>query len=59
MKVFESRTRPKYEINTTNDKLLSAFKKKGWIHDYENDKDKDGYYKIIRNKQIAKVTGEL
>lgn len=58
-KIFESRTRPKYEINTTNEKLLSAFKKKGWIYDYENDKDREGYYKIIRNKQIAKVTGEM
>ncbi|MGW8826200.1 YobI family P-loop NTPase [Paenibacillus lautus] len=57
-KVFESRTRPKYEINTTNEKLLSAFKEKGWIYDYEKDKDREGYYKIIRNKQIAKVTGE-
>ncbi|MGG3306570.1 hypothetical protein ABER23_03980 [Paenibacillus lautus] len=58
-KIFESRTRPKYEINTTNEKLLSTFKKKGWIYDYENDRDREGYYKIIRNKQIAKVTGEM
>ncbi|KOP69247.1 hypothetical protein AMS62_24315 [Bacillus sp. FJAT-18019] len=58
-KIFESRTRPKYEINTTNEKLLSAFKKKGWIYDYEIDNDREGYYKMIRNKQIAKVTGEM
>lgn len=58
-KVFELRTRPKFEINATNEKLLSAFKKKDWIYDYEHDKEKEGYYKIIRNKPILKSLPDL
>ena len=29
-KIFEYRTRPKFEINTTNDRLLTAFKENNW-----------------------------
>lgn len=58
-KVFEPRTRPKYEINTTNEKILSAFKKRGWINDYENDGDRAGYYKLIRNRPILRTSLDL
>jgi hypothetical protein len=49
MKLFEDRSRPKYEINTVNGKLLAAFKEGNWISDFREDQNKVGYYKIIRN----------
>lgn len=58
-KIFEPRTRPKYEFSQTNEKLLSAFKKKGWINDYENDTDREGYYKIIRNRPLLRSSSQL
>ncbi|WP_318617137.1 hypothetical protein [Sporosarcina sp. YIM B06819] len=49
-KIFEERKRPKFEINTVNEELLAAFKENNWISDFQEDQNKDGYYKIIRNK---------
>ncbi|MDT9723595.1 hypothetical protein DUZ99_00995 [Xylanibacillus composti] len=48
-KIFEPRTRPRYEINEANEQLLTAFKRKGWISDYTRDNDE--YYKVIRNRE--------
>ncbi|MFF2885567.1 hypothetical protein [Paenibacillus sp. NPDC057967] len=53
-KIFENRTRPKYEINEKNAKLLTAFKKKGWIFDFQEDYERKGNYKILRNKSVLK-----
>ncbi|WP_010651719.1 hypothetical protein [Oceanobacillus massiliensis] len=53
-KVFEHRSRPKYEINTLNGKLLAAFKESNWIADFHEDQNKEGYYKIIRNSSTSK-----
>ncbi|MBB6513326.1 hypothetical protein GGQ92_002133 [Gracilibacillus halotolerans] len=53
-KIFERRTRPKFEINTTNDRLLTAFKKSNWISDFEEDQNREGYYKIIRERRKTK-----
>ena len=52
IKIFEPRSRPKFEINDDSTKLLGAFKKKGLIYDYERDLSKEGYYKIVRKKFI-------
>ena len=49
-KLFETRSRPKFEINTTNERLLTAFKNNNWIHDFQEDQGKEGYYKIIRSR---------
>ncbi|CEG25679.1 YobI family P-loop NTPase [Bacillus sp. B-jedd] len=50
-KLFEVRSRPRYEINTVNSKLLGAFKEGNWISDFEEDENREGYYKIVRNKR--------
>ncbi|MBS4203671.1 hypothetical protein [Lederbergia citrea] len=49
-KIFKYRTRPKFEINTTNERLLTAFKENNWIFDFKEDQNKEGYYKIIRHR---------
>lgn len=47
LKIFEPRTRPKFEINNINNKLLTAFTNNNWIENFE---EKDGYYRILRKK---------
>lgn len=53
LKIFDTRSRPKFEINDENEKLLTAFKENKLIASYENS-EKKGYYKIIRNKPAIK-----
>ncbi len=53
LKIFDIRSRPKFEINDENEKLLTAFKENNLIASYE-DSEKEGYYKIIRNKPTIK-----
>lgn len=50
VKIFDTRSRPKFEINDMNEKLLEAFKTNNWIEDFKEDFNKDGYYKIVRKK---------
>ena len=50
IKIFDTRSRPKFEISDESEKLLTAFKEKGLIYNYEESPDKRGYYKIIRTK---------
>lgn len=50
LKIFDTKSRPKFEINDENEDLLIAFKRKKLIYDFEEIPDKEGYYKIIRNK---------
>lgn len=57
-KLFEDRSRPKYEINAVNSKMLGAFKESNWISDFQEDENKEGYYKIIRNKRKNKFLGK-
>lgn len=53
LKIFDTRSRPKFEINDENEKLLTAFKENNLIVSYEDSK-KEGYYKILRNKPAIK-----
>ena len=53
LKIFDTRSRPKFEINEENEKLLTAFKENNLIVSYEDSK-KEGYYKILRNKPTIK-----
>lgn len=53
LKIFDTRSRPKFEINDENEKLLTAFKDNKLIASYE-DSEKEGYYKIVRNKPAIK-----
>ncbi|WP_426043186.1 hypothetical protein [Bacillus pumilus] len=48
IKLFEERSRPQFEKNEVNSKLLDAFKQRNWISDYQDNINKAGYYKVIR-----------
>lgn len=50
LKIFDTRSRPKFEINDENEKLLAAFKENNLIDSYQENPEKEGYYKIIRFK---------
>lgn len=60
LKIFEKNSRPKFKINSENEKLLEAFCKKKLIDNYVENSEKAGYYKIIKHKHTAKaLTNEL
>ena len=48
LKIFESRSRPRFEINDENEKLLLALKKNNLIDDYYEISTMEGYYKISK-----------
>ena len=50
IKIFDSHSRPKFEANEQNKKLLDAFQNRGWIFDYTEDDTRAGYYKIRRRE---------
>ena len=54
LKILETRSRPKFEINDENEKLLAAFKAKELIYAYEKCPERDGYYKIVRHRPAVK-----
>lgn len=54
LKIFDTRSRPKFEINDENEKLLTAFKENNLIDNYRENPEK-GYYKIIRFKSVTKT----
>lgn len=58
IKIFDTRSRPKFEISDESEKLLNAFKKKGVICNYEESQDKEGYYKIVRTKPAKPLAQE-
>lgn len=47
VKIFDSRSRPKFENTSDNVAILNAFKARGWIHEYFL--DEAGYLKIRRH----------
>lgn len=52
IKIFDNRSRPRFIINSTNKKILDAFREKGWIERYEEDVNKTGFYKIKKRKGL-------
>ena len=48
-------SKPNFSITANNEELLDAFKEKGWIYEYLEDADRDGFY-IIRRRPISKPT---
>ena len=54
-KIFDTRSRPKFEISDENEKLLTAFKECNLIDNYEESPEKEGYYKIIKLKSTMKT----
>lgn len=59
IKIFDNRSRPRFEIGPISKKILEAFKKKRWIQNYEEDGKKSGFYKIIRRKAPKELPKEL
>ena len=55
IRIFDPHSKPKFPINANNEELLDAFKEKGWIYEYVEDSDRDGFYKI-RRRPISKPT---
>lgn len=55
LKIFDTHSRPKFEINDENEKLLTAFKENNLIDSYKENSNKEGYYKIVRIKSAAKT----
>ncbi|MGN0417413.1 YobI family P-loop NTPase [Anaerostipes faecalis] len=58
LKIFDTRSRPKFEINNENEKLLTAFKENNLIDNYQENPKKEGYYKIIRFKSVTKTLSQ-
>lgn len=50
LKIFESHSRPRFEINDENDKLLQALKENNLIDDYYENPTMEGYYKISKKR---------
>ena len=50
LKIFDTRSRPKCEINDENEKLLTAFQENKLIENYQENPEREGYYKIIKSK---------
>lgn len=50
LKIFDTRSRPRFKINVENEKLLTAFKENNLIDNYQKNPNKEGYYKISRLK---------
>ena len=59
IKIFDNRSRPRFEISPISKKILEAFKKKRWIQNYEEDGKKPGFYKIIKRKAPKELPKEL
>ncbi len=51
LKIFDTRSRPRFKINVENEKLLTAFKENNLIDNYQRNPNKEGYYKISRLKK--------
>ena len=51
LKIFDTRSRPRFKINVENEKLLTAFKENNLIDNYQKNPNKEGYYKISRLKK--------
>lgn len=50
LKIFESQTRSRFEINDENEKLLLALKENNLIDDYYETSKMEGYYKISKKR---------
>jgi hypothetical protein len=53
IKIF-GRGRPKLEVNSTNERILTAFKDNKRIYDFHRDEVDTEYYKIIKRAPVAK-----
>ena len=52
LKIYESHSRPRFEINDENEKLLLALKENNLIDDFYENPTMEGYYKINKKKKF-------
>lgn len=57
VRIFDSHSKPKFEMNQQNEIILDEFRKKGWIFDYVEDEFRHGFYKI-RRREPRKMENE-
>lgn len=57
--IFDSHKKPKYEINDINTNVLEAMVEAKWIYEYLEDENKQGFYKIHRNKPPQKKLEDI
>ncbi len=50
VRIFDSRSKPKFEMSQQNETILDAFREKGWIFEYVEDESRPDYYKIRRRE---------
>ncbi|MBQ3199620.1 MAG: hypothetical protein IJB67_04585 [Firmicutes bacterium] len=50
VRIFDSHSKPKFEMSQQNKNILDAFKQKGWIFEYVEDETRPDYYKIRRRE---------
>jgi len=50
VRIFDSHSKPKFEMSQQNENILDAFKQKGWIFEYIEDESRPDYYKIRRRE---------
>ena len=50
VRIFDSHSKPKFEMSQQNETILDAFRKKGWIFEYVEDESRPDYYKIRRRE---------
>ena len=49
IKILNTNERPRFKIDLQNQELLDLFVSKRWLYDYQEDLQKEGYYKIRRH----------
>lgn len=59
IKIFDARTKPQFEISNESEKLLKAFRENGFIQDYMESSENEGYYTITRIKPTKTLSQEL
>ncbi len=59
LKIFDARSRPKFEINDENEKLLTAFKESNLIDNYEKVLKRRDTIKSSGHKPITKIIAKI
>ena len=54
VRIFDSHSKPKFEISQQSESILDAFKQKGWIFEYVEDETRPSYYRIRRREPRKK-----
>lgn len=60
LNLFERKRTAKFEINSINEHILTAFKNKNWISGFEIDKNDSNYYRaFVRKAYVRKLPIEI